>query len=519
MRKLDCAARGACICLSLRKEFFLFAALAMIPINHAGAETSLLWTGSGEAPDILAGEEGGLAEGRGNLSNRAELKAATLGLSARFLVLDKRPLLFWENREQGFTLLSGGIYHNGSGSRLLYGVLDEWGLSARLKNPWGKAVPFAAARRAMSADLKTEASSSGENKAFLYLGSPRMEVPLQGKLRLFGSVQAAESLSPAFGGGAELSLSKKTALRAEGFYTQKRLAAFSPSTWFSFPPPLPERDFSLSGAGLFFSSPVMDAAFDGAYSETFAWGRGLYGSFALRVGDKPWRVSAAADAAGGRFVDRDGAAAEPGFRTAARFELKGKSAALFSAALILRSQETASQETGDQEFGSQEAASQEIWAPFNRASAELSYRFPSSLKFPLPRGLNFRPGKLSFGAARDSRDPEKIMDSFDAGAGLYLGPLRTAFSAAMNYSSDGAGYDFDSLKGSGQVSYQKNPLTVEAKAAYTGSPSASPVWLASWRLSLRGKAGRLSLKLSSPEFPEKWDLGLSWRLELRSEKR
>jgi hypothetical protein len=310
--------------------------------------------------------------------------------------------------------------------------------------------------------------------------------------------------APAVGGGADLQFAKKTILRAEGFYTQQRLAPFSPSAWFSFPPPLPERDFRFGGAGLFFTAPFFGAAVDGAYSETFAWGRDVYGSLALRLGNKPWQVSAAVDAAGSRFVDRDGGAVGAGFRTAFRFDLKGKGSSLFRTSLTLRSPEPGE--------------------PFNRGSASASYRFPSSLKFPLPVGaapfgLNFRPGTVSLTAARDGRNREKVLDNFDAGVSFYLGPVRTAFNADLTCAAGGNSYDFNAVKVSGELSYYTGPFRFRTKAGYAGSRSGSPAWDVSWYISVQGKPGRISVKVSSPDFPEKWACDLSWRLEVQTAKR
>jgi hypothetical protein len=486
-------------------------ALTLPPALGKSASAGLLWAGSWGLSGIHEEEGGGIAPGSGSLDNRVEVKASALGLTARFQALDKRPALVWGNPGSGLTQFSGGIYHNGTGSRLLYGVLDEWGLSARLKKPWGKAAPFAEARRSLAADLKAEPSSVRKNEAYLYLGSPRL-----GKFRAFGSVQADTQWAPAFGGGADVQFAKKTSLRAEGFYTQKRLDPVSPSSWFSFPPSLPERDFRFGAAGLFFTSPFFGAAFDGAYSQTFAWGRDVYGNLALRLGDKPWLVSLAADAAGSRFVDRDGSAVGAGFRTAARFDLKGKGSSLFRTALTLRSPE--------------------IGELFNRGGAEVSYRFPSSLKFPLPFGVSFRPGTMRIGAARDGRDREKAADAFDAGASFYLGPVRAAFTAALTYTAGRGSYDFNSVKASGELSYYTGPFSFRTKAAYTGIPAKPPVWDVSWYMSVRGKMGRpgasgrsgagyfnipgrFSVKVSSPDFPKKWACGLSWRLELQTVKR
>jgi hypothetical protein len=488
---------------------------AETPKPAGGVSAEFLWAGSWRQqwrPD----EDGGLEAGTGNLSNREDIKVSALGLTARFQALDKRPALFWEHLDEGVTAFSGGIYHNPTGSRLLYGVLDEWGLSARLRNPWGKSLPFVESRRPLTADIKTEISStrppSEDSEAYLYLGSPQM-----GKFRAFASVQTDMRQTPAFGGGMDLQFARKTSLRAEGFYLQQRLAPAVPSTWFSFPPALPERDFRLGGAGIFFTTPFFGAAVDGACSETFAWGRDLYGNLAFRLGDKPWQVSAGADAAGSRFVDRDGSAVGAGFRAAARVDRKGKGSSLFRASLTLRGPE--------------------IGAAFNRGSAAVSYRFPKSLKFPLPFGTAFRPGRVSLSAARDGRNQEQIADSLDTGVSFYLGPVRTAFNAALTCVTDRVSRDFDTLKISGELSYYTGPFQFRAGAGYAGTRSKSPVWDLSWYVSIRGKReqqilpnrrlvpnrlilpGRFSVKVSSPDFPEKWACDLSWRLEIQTGKR
>jgi hypothetical protein len=459
-----------------------------------GLFTGLLWAGSWNLNSIKMNEDGDLTTGSGYLINRGDLKVNALGFTARFQTLDKRPALFWDQPDTGITTFSGGLYHNQTGSRLLYGLIDEWGLSARLRNPWGKNLPFVDTRRPLSADLKTEPSSVRESETYLYLGLPRL-----GIFRPFASVQVDETLNTAIAGGLDLGFAKKTSFRAEGFYTGKRLAPTSPSSWFAFPPPLPERDFRFGAAGLFFSSPFFSAAVDGAYSETFAWGRGLYGNLALRLGEKPWQVSAGVDAAGSRFVDRDGSAVGAGFRTAARFDLKGKGTSLFRTGVTLRGPE--------------------IGEPFNRGNGTVSYRFPSSLKFTMPSGVNFRPGTVSLTVERDGRDNEKILDSIEAGLSLYLGPVRAAFNSAVGCVSSGASYEYNSFNVSGEFSCYTGPFQFKTRAGYAETLSKSPVWDLSWYMAIRGKHGRFSAKLSSPDFPETWACTLAWRTELQAGKR
>jgi hypothetical protein len=458
---------------------------AALPLNAApppalsGAEkpppqADILWTGSWEAG--------------GNLVNRGDLRLNALDFTARTQITDRRStgeaaLPLWEHAGEGLSALSGGLYHRATGSRLLYGIIDEWGLSARLRNPWAKAPPFAETRRPAAADLKTEPSSTRGSEAYLYLSSPRL-----GMFRGYASAQTTGDL-PSLGGGLEAEPAKKTLLRIEGFYTGKHLDPYRPAAWFSENPPLPERDFSLKGLSLFFTAPLFGIAADGAYSETFAYGRGFYGNLALRLGDRPWRLSLAADAAGSRFADRDGSPAGKGFRGAARLERRGRGSSLLRLDAVLRS--------GG--FGE----------PFDRASALFSYRFPAALwDFPL------RPSKFSLEASRKGVEPGEILDTLGGSLGFNLGPLRSVFETALStYAGEGEARRFNTLKSSGELSYYGGPLQLRAKLGYTGTAGKRPAWETAFYGSIRGKPGRFSLKIASEDFPRSWTLGISWRLE------
>ncbi|MDR1277127.1 MAG: hypothetical protein LBK02_00080, partial [Treponema sp.] len=88
---------------------------------------NLLWAGSWD-------------EGK-TLNNRGDLRLIFPSLRLRAEVIDKRPLDFGSSPPlqgfgQGLSNYGGGLYHNPTGSRLLYGILDEWGLPARIRNPW-----------------------------------------------------------------------------------------------------------------------------------------------------------------------------------------------------------------------------------------------------------------------------------------------------------------------------------------------------------------------------------------------
>jgi hypothetical protein len=486
-----------------------------------GFSTALLWTGSWD----LSGSMVNRGDLRLNALGLAGSGVGALGLSARVQVVDKRPALFWEHPEEGGTAFAGGLYHNATGSRLLYGILEEWGLSARVRNPWGKSPPFVEARKPLMADLRTEPSSTREAEVYLYLGAPRL-----GIFRPFATAQLDQQLQAALGGGLDVGFSPKLNLRTEGFYTEKRLESRKSSTWFSASPPLPERDFRLAALGLYFSAPFIGLAADGAFSETFAWGRGAYGNLALRLGDRPWQFSLVADAGSSRYVDRGGDAAGAGFRTAARLEWKGRRSALFRANTTLRAPEPG--------------------AFFERSSSALYYRFPTGASTGFPLRLT----RISASADRDARDREAVLDSLGASVGLGLGPLRAVLDGGLagTVAGDTAGeaspedanaggaspegasvvpasgdtapfpypgalaYDFSSVKGSGEISYYAGIFQVKLKLGYTLNRGKTPVWDTALSASIRGTPGRFTLKLSSPAFPSTWNVSFTWRLELKS---
>ncbi|MDR3337002.1 MAG: hypothetical protein LBT16_07335 [Treponema sp.] len=485
------------------------------PVPHSGSawfknlpfNASLLWTGAWE--------------NEGNLTDRGDLRLGAFGFSGRAQVIDKRPGFFWQDWEAGNTAYSGGLYHGLTGSRLLYGILEEQGLPARLRNPWGKSVPLADTRKPLTADLRTEPSSTREPETYLYLGSPRLGLPSgETFFRPYAAVQLDNNLAPSLGTGLDTQFAKKTSLRLEGFFTGNHLPPRGASTWFSNSPPLPERDFRLYGLGTFFTMPFFSLAGDGAYSEGFAWGQGWYGNLALRLGSSPWKLNLGATGADSRFIDRDGAITGAAFRLRSQFEWKWKRASLFRTGANIRAPR----------FG----------GDFDRGDISFYYRFPSNLKTGGP--VPFKPVKISTEISRNAQDWENILDTATAALGFSLGPVGIGFSGTVigssvapgNSSGTEAGasmsgqqpfplpipsaWEYNSAKVSGNISYSRRIAAFIAafngKAGYTTSKKKDPVWDGYISASIRGKPGRFTVKVSSPDFPEKWDYTLSWRLQL-----
>ena len=480
----------------------------------------LLWTGSWykgfktsdsdlpQADDLFAG---------GTLYNRGDfrLNFERQELSLRFLATDKRILPPEEEDGKAGFHPGLGMYHFGSGSRLLFGVQTEYGLPARVRNIWLRSVPFMDSRSPSSRDLKTEPAAKDESESYLYLSLPGKILP---GFDAFASVAMDREKNPALGTGLGLNVSGFD-LRLEGFYTQKTLPPRSQSSWFSSSPALPERDFRLYSFGFIFSSPRAAFATDWAFSETFAWGRGTYGNFALRLGNKPWRFSLAGDGAGTRFTDRSGLATGAGFRLAAKSEHFRPRSGLFRFHGTFRSPSMEDE--------------------FDRGNISLYFR-PSAPTAKERRENTFpvRFSRVSMDFNRDARKPEKTADTLNALLGFYLGPVSAAFSCSLRSLSDlsefsGEGENqksgqvlllqtpffenFDSFKVAWELRYSPGIFDFRTRLNHTIQEKKDPLWEFSLNCSVRPKKyGRVGLNIASTDFPEKWNYTLSWRLEKHS---
>jgi hypothetical protein len=364
-------------------------------------------------------------------------------------------------------------------------------------------------RQPSSRDFKTEPSAQDKSESYLYLGLPRKLLP---GFDAFASAALDGEQNPAFGGGLGYGRGS-TQMRLEGFYTRKELAPRNSSTWFSATPPLPEREFNIYALGTIFNSPFAGFAADWAFSETYAWGQGVYGNFSMRLGNKPWRFSLAGDGAGSRFADRSGSTAGAGFRLAAKGERFQPRSGLFRLQSTIRSP------------GLEE--------DFNRLSFSAYFR-PSA---PTAAAKRNDPNRVRFSRAsltlnRDARKPEKTADAINALTGFNFGPLSTVFSCSLHNIScleEDLGISpllsfpvfetFDSFKVSGELGYKPpnfhfGSLDLKTTLGYTTRAEKDPLWDFSLNCSYKpGKWGRVGLKIASTDFPEKWNYTLSWRFE------
>jgi hypothetical protein len=494
------------------KHFLFWAGLLWGACLFAGTDRpvfdwSLLWNGSWEDSRTL--------------HNRGEIKLnfLPLGLALRGQVLDRHTMNFeldppWGN---GVTNFNGGLYHKSTGSRFLYGVLDEWGLSARIRNPWIRAAPYAENHKPLIADLKTAASSTKEDEAYLYLSSPFMNLFSDVKLRGFVSAQTTVAdFAPAVSGGLDFSFAKKFTLLFEAFYTGATLPPTKSGTWFSNPPFLPEREFRLYAAGLLFSGPSFSVSSDFAFSQTFAWGTDIYCNLGISVTPflpfgnraRPLSISLAVEGAGERFVYRDGADHGAGFRSAGKIEWKGVRNSLFRVDSVLRAPE----------FG----------GDFNRSSSGIYYRFPSANRNSPPVRLT----RISLSMDRNAVNPLKISDGLSGNLGISVNLPQTAkigafgvnFSGSIRGLTSSGGspspfpvpeepWVFDNAGISCEITWSPRIFQFRSKFGYSAYEKKDGKWDFSASGAVRFRHGRLSIKAESPDFPGKWNFTVSWRLE------
>ena len=478
----------------------------------------LLWSGSWGENDTL--------------HNRGELKIDVLpfDLLLRCQLLDRRPVnidfddFHWDELfgapEKRITHLTSGLYHPPTGSKLLFGVVDEWGLPARIRSPWIRSPPYPENHRAVNIDLKTAASSTKEDEVYLNISSPYLELFPNAKLKGFISGQTnINDFTPAVTTGLELFIDKNTRLMLETFYTERILPPAKINTWFvnwPSPPALPERKFRLYAAGLLYTNPDFSVSSDFALSETFAWGTDIYTNLglsfspSLSIGTRPrpLLISLAADGAGQRFVSRDGANIPEGFRTAARIDWRGRYNSLLRFSTVLRAPG--------------------LGEDFNRSSTNFFYRAPSSR----PGDNILKLSRISIYADRNAVNPLKINDSFTGTFGLSINLHQYGIRSPINVNFSGSVKGITALESNPypipglnelwllentsigcDLFWSNKRYQLRAKVEYTYFVEKDEKWGISFSVSRRFNFGRLSFKIESPDFPEKWNWAASWRLE------
>jgi hypothetical protein len=440
-------------------------------------------------------ESGSWVQG-GNLTNRIDLRLyAPLGLTFRAQATDRRLTPPWEHPDSGVTALGTALYHKGTGSRLLYGLVETAGLPNRTRNIWAHSAPWFESHQLSTADLKTSAGDAEASETYIELLSPPARLFNGGlSLRLDSNAEAV------FVGRGEMRLPHNSSVRLEGLVTKRVLEERGMSQWFSDKPYLPERKFGFYALSAVFANPYISFAADFARSEVFAWGADIYVNAALRIGYLPWRVSVAADGAGKRFSGSDGASTGAGFRAAAKFEWEGYRNMLFRAHSVLWA-----------------AAWQE---PFDRGTIGIYLRLPQNKNYLV------KLSRVSLGFERDARKPERITDGIDIDAAFVAGPFRPSLGIAAKqhtvakpgdyinpFPSYTPEHRFDSVKFSATVSCQIYIVALNGSVAYTLTDGKEPLLISSVGAGVSGKLGRISLKLTNNVKTGDWTYTLSWRLQ------
>jgi hypothetical protein len=299
----------------------------------------------------------------------------------------------------------------------------------------------------------------------------------------------------------------------ETYYTEGTIPPRIPSTWFSSKPALPERDFRVYAGSVVLHFPGFGFAADGALSETFAYGRDFYGNLGLRFGDRPWRLSLAADGFGSRYTGPDGGENGAELRFAARLERRGKRSILFRLEALVRAAETEDNAPG---------GFWELAETPNRYSLGVYYR-------PQAGGGSFAVRGFSFSLKKDSRIPGKgsagaetlvslrlFQLGLDSRIGVSVIEENPKENQARGETPKSGSYRFDSLRLRENIVWNRGFFQCKAGFGYTAEMKTSGELKASWDASLaltfKGKHGWFSLKASTPNLPGDWEYTLSWLL-------
>jgi hypothetical protein len=476
-----------------RKNRFFIVFLVLI-CAALGAEESM--AGGGEKLFSFGILESGSWAEEGNLVNRLDLRLyAPWGLSLRGQFADRRPTPPWEYPDEGVSALGTALYHQSTGSRLIYGLIETRGLLNRTRNVWSRGAPWFESHSLSTADLKTQAGEMEDANTYIGLLSPTIG-PLTGSF----SVQIDGSANAIFTGGAATRLPFNSSLRLEGLVTERLVAERKNASWFSDKPYLPERRLRFYALNATFTNRYFCFAGDFAHSDIFAWGDGVYVNTALRAGLGPWSLSFAADGSDSRFSGADGSIPGAGFRSAAKFEWEGSRNMLFRISSTLR------------------AAA--IQKPFDRSLTSLYFRFPLNKRLPV------RINRITLSMERDAQSWERIDDSLSLGAVFSAWFCRPSFSVSLAQHTAAkiggrinpfpdyiARHEFDSLKFSGDISCQILFVSLKGGLSYTLSDEKAPLMTSSISASVSGKLGRLGVKLSSDAKTGDWSYTLSWKFQ------
>lgn len=295
----------------------LFYCLAAIAIFALANPTGLAASPSSAATRrmcVLDADLWGTWNDDYELQNRADLQLTAFGATLRAMANDERRSE-GENIGDGATDFAFGAYHPATSSRLLYGPLEQTGLPHRIASPFGRSLPFPDDRDIGEVEIENDAPVGHEPSLHAALGTP-LRWPVRSRASALFDPDANYVASAA----AEVSGAHDSFLRVEGAYARKELEERHADSWFSETPPLPAHLLKVYAAGAILSTSPVALACDAALSDAYAEGVGMYGNAALRLGNAPWRLSVAAEAASKPYIGPDGDAVGLGFRTSSRLD-------------------------------------------------------------------------------------------------------------------------------------------------------------------------------------------------------
>ncbi|MDR0910148.1 MAG: hypothetical protein LBM77_10330 [Spirochaetaceae bacterium] len=432
------------------------------------------------------------------MENRLDGSLEMSGIKGRLLLNDARPSAFWEKTTwesgAGQSGLGLGLYHRGSGSRLLYGALNNAGLPARLANPFSGNVHWASSYKATESELKKEASRK-ETEIYGLFSSPWWTLPQDIKIMGFAQIQTEFEQRISYDAGSELIFSdakgRRQHLGIEFFNQFSTLEALKATGWFSKTYPLPQRRSNIYGGHAFYLFPGLEIQADGAISETEFWGRGCFGSTAVEFNSKlapfipwNWKLHLAIEGINDHFTDAKGKSGKGGIRGGLKYEH------------LLKKSET------------YRADIQFHWKA-NEDSLKIKtnavYRFPSNVYLGL-----FHPVQigLSYDSGTEAKEQSTIAGHFN----FLIKPLSTKLYAAYAPAFESPSSEKGFFKTGCNLKLNLKPLYLTFGTGYhtkdgvdtsLGITYKKPHW------TLGAKAGcNWPLEGTTP----KWSVNLNWRV-------
>jgi len=442
----------------------------------------------------IQAEESGTWIQEEGIRNEADIRLSLdrSGLEFRLLALQDGPADPLDAPEAVETGFSVQLRHIPTNSKVLYGALEERGLPARVTNPLRKGLPYFENRTATDAQIDSDASADSSGEWYLRLGTPQAS-----PVAAYGAVFDTEALQPSFTAGAAFGLPGKPSLAFDAYYGPAALPPRDADTWFSDYPPLPERDLQFSAASISARMPKLSLAADWALSSPRFQENGAYGNAAIELGDRPFRLSIAADRVWGPFSSREGYESADALRSGIRLDYRWA-----RGGRLRWEAERVSKE--DSSLSLEEGCS--LLFPRQR---EIFFIVPLSLAVSASR-------KLLEDAVSDTAGLEGAFDLFRLRfrAALSLGfetILTDEGSAAPIQPFSGPETALERRSADLSLTFRIGPVSLKGTAAFDAERDSVPAWKASAQAAALFKAGQARIKGELENGGKTWTWTFSWR--------